>query len=125
MLINMSIIVPSMARDQYGYLAAPDTPYQNVLSKTDELDLGYMYQLADATGEFDLLEFVATDAGTPAAGASYLYTHLPYTLRGGGKRRQEGPISFLCRRRNWECGLPPHAGHAPARQIHLPRIWSG
>lgn len=117
---NMSIIVPSMARDQYGYLAEPDTPYQNVLSKTDELDLGYMYQLADATGEFDTLEFVATDAGTPAAGASYLYTHLPYTLRGGGKRRQEGPISFLCRRRNWnvDCHLM-QATHPQGKSIYL------
>jgi hypothetical protein len=53
---NMSIIVPSMARDQYQYLAQPDNVYRNVLSKTDELELVYMYQLADAAGGFDTLE---------------------------------------------------------------------
>ena len=34
---SMSIIVPSMARDQYNYLAQPLTVYQNVISKTNEL----------------------------------------------------------------------------------------
>jgi hypothetical protein len=103
---NMSIIVPSMARDQYQYLAQPNTVYQNVLSKTDELQLGYMYQLADAAGGFDTLDFVATGGETPPAGRSYLYTNLPYVLRSGGKR-QEVAASFICRRRNWnvDCHL--------------------
>jgi hypothetical protein len=102
---NMSIIVPSMARDQYRYLAQPDTPYQNLLSKIDELRLGYMYQVADATGEFDTLEFAAEASDQPPAGPSYLYTNLPYFLGDGD--RPEVAASFLCRRRNWdvECHL--------------------
>src|ERR1035438_8391258 len=100
---NMSIIVPSMVRDQYGYLAQPDTVYQNVLSKADDLYLGYMYQLVDTTGGFDTLEFDASGTATGSAGASYLYTNLPYRLRGNRKRAE----SFICRRRNWniDCHL--------------------
>ena len=103
---NMSIIVPSMARDQHQYLGRPDIPYQNLLSKIDELRLGYMYQVADATGGFNTLEFVPAAGGKPPAGPSYLYTNLPYTLRGGGDR-PEVAASFLCRRRNWnvDCHL--------------------
>ena len=98
---NMSIIVPSIVRDQYGYLARPELLYQNVLSKTDELQLGYMYQLADTTGGFDALAFFASGGGTPPAGANYLYTNLPYALRGGGQRPEDA-ASFFCRRRNWD-----------------------
>ena len=35
---NMSIIVPSLAYDQYGHLAAPnlEQPYTNLVAKTDD-----------------------------------------------------------------------------------------
>jgi hypothetical protein len=104
---NMSIIVPSMVRDQYGYLAQLATPYQNVLSKTNDLRLGYMYQLSDASGGFDTLEFIATGASTPPAGPKYLYTNLPYILGGAGGQPTAAGTSFLCRRRNWnaDCHL--------------------
>ena len=118
---NMSIIVPSMARDQYGYLAKPEVAYQNVLGKTIEYDLGYIYQLADAGGGFDRLEFVASGSAVPPAGPSYLYTNLPYALRGGG-RRQEASASFICRRRNWNAECLPDAGRAPGGQIRLPSV---
>jgi hypothetical protein len=97
---NMSIIVPSMARDQYGYLAKPETMYQNVLAQTNLLELGYMYQLADATGEYNSFSFVPRSSDVPPAGSNYLYTNLPYALRGGDRR--EVVASFLCRRRNWD-----------------------
>ncbi len=77
---NMSIIVPSMARDQYQYLAQPNTVYQNVLSKIEELRLGYVYQVADTGGAFDKLEFVPIAGDDQPAGPSYLYTNLPYHL---------------------------------------------
>ena len=54
---NMSIIVPSMAYDQYGHLARETTAYQNLLSKTDELNLGYLYSLYDGSNNFDNLTF--------------------------------------------------------------------
>lgn len=95
---NMSIIVPSMPRDQFQYLAKPETEYQNVESKTDQLHLGYMYQLADTTGVFDTLEFVGVGDAS-SAGTGYLYTNLPYRLRGGGDPNVA--TSFICRRRNW------------------------
>jgi hypothetical protein len=116
---NMSIIVPSMARDQYQYLAQPNIAYQNVLSKTDELYVGYMYQVADTTGGFDTLEFVATGGFTPSAGASYLYTNLPYVLRGGGDRGDVAS-SFICRRRNWnvDCHLM-QATRPRGRSVYL------
>jgi hypothetical protein len=46
---NMSIIVPAMVHDQYGHFARQGTEYTNLLSKTDELKLGYMYSLFDST----------------------------------------------------------------------------
>jgi hypothetical protein len=104
---NMSIIVPSLARDQYGYLAKPNQLYQNVVSKTDQLDIGYVYQLADITHGFDAFEFVPTLKYVPPAGPNYVYTNLPYTLRGGDGDRREVAASFVCRRQNWnvDCHL--------------------
>jgi hypothetical protein len=114
---NMSIIVPSIVRDQYRYLAQPDIRYQNVVSKTDELSLGYLYQVADAAGGFDTLEFVATTRGKPAAGPAYLYTNLPYVLRGP---QPEAAASFPCRRRNWnaDCHLM-QATRPPGTSVYL------
>ena len=98
---NMSIIVPSIARDQYGYLGKPETKYANLLSKIDDYDLGYMYQLADAGGGFDELYFIPESGDKPPAGENYLYTNIPYALRSSGDR-PEVQASFLCRRRNWD-----------------------
>jgi len=95
---NMSIIVPSMARDQYNYLAQPITVYQNVLSKTNDFDLGYVYQVADTGGGYDQLEFVPSYIAEQAGDTTNLYTNLPYVLREG--RRTEA--SFACRRINWD-----------------------
>ena len=101
---SMSIIVPSMARDQYNYLAQPLTVYQNVISKTNDFDLGYVYQAADAGGGgYDQLEFVPTYIADQASDTTNIYTNLPYVLR-QGKRTE---ASFACRRINWdaECHL--------------------
>ena len=102
---NMSIIVPSMARDQYNYLAQPATRYANVLSRTNELHLGYVYRLADTDGAFDSLDFYPRLPAPPGEPPTNLYTNLPYLLRGG--RDDKVRPTFLCRRRNWdvECHL--------------------
>ena len=79
---NMSIIVPSIVRDQNGNFAQQGTAYQNVLSKTDELSLGYMYSLYDANNNFDNLTFTpypATVALATNKSELYIYTNNPYT----------------------------------------------
>jgi hypothetical protein len=79
---NMSIIVPSMVRDQYGNFAQQGTAYQNVLSQTDELPLGYLYSLYDSTHNFDSLTFTPYPATTELAASKsqrYIYTNNPYT----------------------------------------------
>ena len=81
---NMSIIVPSAAYDQYNYLAQQGTGYQNLLSKTDELDIGYMYALYDAANNFDALNFSPYPPGTAiptSASQKYLFTNLPYATQ--------------------------------------------
>ena len=54
---NMSIIVPSMVYEQYGHFAKVGTANQNLLSKTNELKIGYLYSLYDAANNFDNLTF--------------------------------------------------------------------
>jgi hypothetical protein len=80
---NMSIIVPSMVYDQYGHFAHETTAYQNLLSKTDELRLGYMYSLYDGAHNFDSLNFSPWPPMPSNSGASSnppcLYTNLPYS----------------------------------------------
>ena len=81
---NMSIIVPSMVHDQYGHLAQQGTAYQNLLSKTNELKLGYMYSLYDGTNNFDNLNFSPYPAGadiTLSASEKYLFTNVPYSTK--------------------------------------------
>ena len=81
---NMSIIVPSMVRDQYGNLASQGTAYQNVLSKTDELTLGYMYSLYDSNNNFDNLTFnpyPATIFLASNKSQNYVYTNNPYSTQ--------------------------------------------
>lgn len=79
---NMSIIVPSMVYDQYNHLAHQGIAYQNVLSKTDELAIGYLYSLYDSSNNFDSLNFSPYPAArVPASSSSesYLFTNLPYS----------------------------------------------
>ena len=81
---NMSIIVPSAAYDQYNYLAQQGTAYQNLLSKTDELDIGYMYTLYDTANNFDALNFSPYPPGTAMptnVSQKYLFTNLPYVTQ--------------------------------------------
>jgi hypothetical protein len=81
---NMSIIVPAMVHDQYGHFARLGTAYENLLSKTDELRLGYMYSLYDAANNFDKLTFAPYSALASFAavgGASYIFTNLPYSTK--------------------------------------------
>lgn len=54
---NMSIIVPTVAYDQFGYFAREALTYTNVLSQTNELGLGYLYSLYDSANNFDTLDF--------------------------------------------------------------------
>ena len=51
------IIVPSMVHDQYGHFAHLSSDYQNVLSKTNQIDLGYLYSIYDSANNFDSLNF--------------------------------------------------------------------
>ena len=73
---NMSIIVPSMVRDQYGNFALQGTAYQNVLSKTDELDIGYLYSLYDSANNFDNLTFNPYPATIELAASPVATVHL-------------------------------------------------
>ncbi|HVH76575.1 MAG TPA: hypothetical protein VM755_16790 [Stellaceae bacterium] len=83
---NMSIIVPSMVHDQYGHLSRQGTLYQNLLSKTDELAIGYLYSLYDSANNFDSLDFAPYPAGIEiraerAFSEGYLFTNIPYSTR--------------------------------------------
>lgn len=91
---NMSIIVPSMARDQFNYLGRTRQVYENVLARTDDLRTGYMAELWDGDGRFDSVEFHGGDKG------GQLYTHLPYAVR-SGDRMDRLETWFICRRQNW------------------------
>ena len=114
---NMSIIVPSIAYDQYGHLAKadPNQHYTNVLAHTDDLALGYMASLADASNRFDTVAFqpLSAEAEDDAAGAGldYVYTNLPYHSVGAGALflavLDNRPVTFACRRLNWnaDCAL--------------------
>jgi hypothetical protein len=92
---NMSIIVPSAAYDQYGYLARQGNAYQNLLSKTDELDIGYLYSLYDATNNFDALNLSPYPPGTEISGdpsETYLFTNQPYATQ---QRTSFNPVSLF------------------------------
>ncbi len=105
---NMSIIVPSLAHDQYGHLAQPDTKqaYTNLIAKTDDFSLGYMWSLADSGNNFDSLTFhsVITDSSIGDA-QTYACTNLPYRSVAPFESFAAGdfrPLTFACRRRNWD-----------------------
>jgi hypothetical protein len=110
---NMSIIVPSLAYDQYGHLAQPDTTqaYTNIVAKTDDFSLGYMWSLADAGNNFDSLTFHSVISDSSIGDAqTYVCTNLPY--RPGASlalfaTENFRPLAFPCRRRNWDatCAL--------------------
>jgi hypothetical protein len=114
---NMSIIVPSIAYDQYGHLAKANgkQPYSNILARTDNFALGYMASLYDTSGRFDSLAFqpLSAQAESDAAGPGldYLYTNLPYRsvapAAAFSATFDNRPLTFACRRRNWsaDCAL--------------------
>jgi hypothetical protein len=104
---NMSIIVPSIAYDQYGYLATPVTPYANLVSKTDDFAVGYMDSLYDATGTFDTIDFeyASVEAQRQAGSRPYVYTNLAYVSQAGAGFVAIALIRrtvFACRRKNWD-----------------------
>jgi hypothetical protein len=104
---NMSIVVPSIAYDQYGRLATPMTPYANLVAKTDDFAIGYVDSLYDATGIFDTIdfEFPSVEAERQAGGSrAYVYTNLAYVSPAGAARLAIALIRktvFACRRENW------------------------
>ena len=110
---NMSIIVPSMAYDQYGHLAEPDTystanVYQNLVAKTDDFSIGYMSSLGDVSADLESFSFVNADASDKAQGndaRTYVCTNVPYRLVAEppqySAREFLPPLSFVCRRQNW------------------------
>ena len=118
---NMSIIVESMARDQYGYLATQHTTYQNVVSRTNEPEIGYTYSVDDAAANFDLLTFSSgTEALALALTPQYLYTNVPYSVATRSTQPPPAGPYFICRRRNWdaECRLML-ATHPQGKSVYL------
>jgi len=109
---NMSIIVPAMVHDQYGHFARQGTDYLNLLSKTDELRLGYLYSLFDGHDNFDALNFqhYPYPLESTLVSSSAIFTNLPYSLGGDLPAalvyRTPTPY-FACRRKNWsaDCHL--------------------
>jgi hypothetical protein len=84
---NMSIIVPSLVHDRNSNWARLATQYDNVLSGTNELSLGYMYSLYDTSHNFDSLFFtpynsdVASTAPNLAASETCIFTNYPYSIK--------------------------------------------
>jgi hypothetical protein len=86
---SMSVIVPSIAYDKHGYFARQGIEYDNVVSKTDELGLGYMYSLYDSSNNFDELRFIPygqsaeltarEEASASSGGTPVVFTNAPYS----------------------------------------------
>lgn len=111
---NMSIIVPAMVHDQYGHFARQGTPYANLLSKTDELKLGYLHSLFDVHDSFDELTFghYPYPLEVMLSSESAVFTNVPYSIRTEASAapiaKYRGPTPyFACRRKNWsaDCHL--------------------
>lgn len=110
---NMSIIVPAMVHDQYGHFARQGVEYNNLLSKTDELGLGYLYSLFDTLGGYDDLAFehYPFPVEEMAYSQTAIFTNLPYSLAPHGvfheNESQSRTPYFACRRKNWsaDCHL--------------------
>ena len=109
---NMSIIVPAMVHDQYGHFARQGVQYENLLSKTDELNLGYLYSLFDSENIFDTLTFQHYPYPVEVAfySETALFTNVPYSLPEGvpASLYSRLPTSYFgCRRKNWnsDCHL--------------------
>jgi hypothetical protein len=110
---NMSIIVPSIAYDQYGHLATAEAKqvYTNLVAKTDDFAIGYMWSLADVNGLFDRFSFHPVSASlqqSTGGTLDYVYTNLPYySVVSADAVALFRPITFACRRRNWnaDCKL--------------------
>ena len=122
---NMSIIVPAMVHDQYGHFARQGTDYDNLLSKTDELKLGYLYSLFDKQNNFDTLTFqhYPYPIEKTLYSATAIFTNLPYSLARPPvavlAARMPTPY-FACRRKNWsaDCHLM-QATHVPDSAAYL------
>lgn len=110
MSYNMSIIVPAMVHDQYGHFARQSIEYENLLSKTNELKLGYLYSLFDKQDNFDRLTF--QHYPYPLEETLYsetaLFTNVPYSLTADAPAVLFKRLPyFACRRKNWsaDCHL--------------------
>jgi hypothetical protein len=81
---NMTIIVPTVAYDQHRHLGRQGETYENVISHTDELELGYLYSLYDTTSNFDELTFHSYPPGGEREELAYsktvLFSNVPYSL---------------------------------------------
>jgi hypothetical protein len=129
---NMSIIVPSIAYDQYGHLAKAESTqsYKNLLSHIDDFPIGYMGSLYDTGDTYDQLTFVPASVegenNETETGIDYLYTNLPYRLTAAAVVVETfvsgtfRPLSFACRRRNWDadCTLMVST-HPPGTNVYL------
>jgi hypothetical protein len=112
---NMSIIVPSITYDQYGHLAVPDqkSPYTNLVAKTDDFSIGYIWSLYDQTNRFDSLNFEyvsSNDSASIGEAKTFVCTNFPYYSIASQVRASIAllrPVTFTCRRLNWNatCAL--------------------
>jgi len=113
---NMSIIVPSIAYDQYGHLAVPNqkSPYTNLVAKTNDFSLGYMWSLYDLNNRFDSMNFQfisANDQTSIGDAITYVCTNYAYYSVSSLLRSTTidylRPTTFPCRRKNWDatCAL--------------------
>ncbi|WP_434667423.1 hypothetical protein P5W99_38965 [Paraburkholderia sp. A3BS-1L] len=121
---NMSIIVPSIAYDQYGHLAKAETKqsYVNLVAHTNDFPIGYIGSLYDTGGIYDALSFnpvsVESEQHETGAGIDYVYTNLPYRpVVTAGSNTAIGDfrsLSFACRRRNWDADCTLMVSTRPA-----------
>ena len=103
---NMSIIVPSIAYDQYGHLAQTgyEAAYTNLVAKTDDFSLGYMSSLHDAS--------------RPLRSA-----RLPVLSRGRAEPRSARPANLCLHQPALSLGCRPRAvrhRRLPAAHLRLP-----
>ena len=108
---NMSIIVPSLAHDQYGHLAQPDTGRSTrTRSRKPTISRSATCGRSPRRQPLRPVDFRSLSAGGSAGGArNYVCTNLPYFAVGAGEWPSAAgtvaayylPVSFACRRRNW------------------------
>jgi hypothetical protein len=126
---NMSLIVPSIAYDQYGQLATVVTPYANLVAKTDDFAVGYMSSLHDMSASFDTVafDFASVEAKREASGPGrrFVFTNLPYALPDSQiKIADIAEIIFACRRENWNAACKLMVATQP-KDTHLYLAFGG